>query len=262
MAKVNGSPPNQAGGSSYITIAVGLITAGTILVSVVVAAYAALALQKMNNFDTGFGQLGVMGAVSSVSAYVLCVFCGLAALVRPTAPLRSSAILSAVNMFFSQALSAGALAFAVMVGPLFTGNFLSPDSEQRPTIQNASYHDLLNDARFSHARAIERLEHGHVRESAGLAWLATLKATDAILSMRTEHSASDVASRGSSLNALAKDDPRVESLAERYQEQASRLHDECFYNGFCDFEITDLIRSTDQYINDAARVGAAQTLPE
>ena len=258
MADVNGSPPDQNGGSNYITIAIGLITAGAILASVVVAAHAALVLQKMNNFQTGFGQMGVLAAVASVAAYVGTVFYGLAALIRPTASLRSRDVWRATNAFFGQASTAGILAFAVMVGPVFAGTCLNQVPETTQAVQEVTVRELLDDARLLHARAIESLERGHVREAAAIAWLSTVRATDAVLATSTEYTPAGVQSRASSLNNLAQDNSKVENLAKLYQERSQRLQESCSFGGLCGPEIEDMVRETEQYISDAARISYAR----
>ena len=91
-----------------------------------------------------------------------------------------------------------------------------------------------------------------------LAWLATTRATDAALPIDSEYAPASAASRTSSLNGLARNDSRAEKLAKRYRERVHYLHDACLHGGFCGPEIDNLIRATDQYIIDAALLGASR----
>lgn len=255
MADANGSPPNHDVGPDYRTVAVGLIAASTALVSVTVAAYAALALQKINNFDTGLGQMGVLGAISSAFAYLMGVLFCLTTLKRPTAALQLREISRATSAFFVQASSAGILALVVMAAPVFTGTCLNPGSATTPSVQQETYEESLNDARLFYAQAIESLGHGHVRDAAALAWLSTVRATDAVLATDAEYAPTGVASRTSRLNDLAEDAPMVEGLATRYRERANHLRDACSSGGVCGPDIEVLVRETEQYINHAAVLG-------
>ena len=97
------------------------------------------------------------------------------------------------------------------------------------------YAAIFADARDVHAQAIERLEHGDVRDAAEKAWCATKRSTDALILAQTGEEPATTAITSNELDALARRDPAVKTLVGRYYSRiqpVARLA--CFYNaGFC-----------------------------
>ena len=114
---------------------------------------------------------------------------------------------------------------------------------------------LLDDARFMHRSAIERLVARDIRDAADKAWCATKRATDALILARTGEEPGTTAMTSDGLDALAEEDERVKSLVGRYYSRISQLHGQCFYDGRCNSPDTERrIRETDRYIADAERL--------
>lgn len=119
--------------------------------------------------------------------------------------------------------------------------------------------DIFADAKQMHESALERLAAGDIRDAAEKAWCATLRATDALILMRTGElpPMSPVTTR--ELRRMAMNDALVEDLLNRYRARQSGLHGECFYAGLCEpIEDTErLIRETADYVRDAERLAGA-----
>ena len=119
------------------------------------------------------------------------------------------------------------------------------------------YAAIFADAKEVHAQAIERLEHGDVRDAAEKAWCATKRSTDALILARTGEEPATTAITSNELDALARRDPSVKTLVGRYYSRISQLHGTCFYNGMCGPETERRIRETAHYIRDAERLASA-----
>jgi hypothetical protein len=110
---------------------------------------------------------------------------------------------------------------------------------------------LFVDARGVHAQAIERLQHGDVRDAAEKAWCATKRATDALILALTGEEPETTALTTEGLLDLASEISDVETLVGRYFTRISYLHGSCFYNGMCGPHTERRIRETIDYISDA-----------
>ena len=119
------------------------------------------------------------------------------------------------------------------------------------------YAAIFADARDVHAQAIERLEHGDVRDAAEKAWCATKRSTDALILARTGEEPATTAITSNELDALARRDPAVKTLVGRYYSRIHNLHGLCFYAGFCNDQTERRIRETADYIRDAERLASA-----
>ena len=117
----------------------------------------------------------------------------------------------------------------------------------------ADVYRIFADARQVHAEALERLEHGDIRDAAEKAWCATLRATNALILAHTGEEPERTTYSRIGLERLTQRDDRAQSLVNRYFSRQSSLHGDCFYLGIC--EPVDLIerriRETIQYIQDA-----------
>ena len=113
---------------------------------------------------------------------------------------------------------------------------------------------IFTDARQVHAQALDRLEHGDIRDAAEKAWCATKRATDALILARTGAEPATTAITSNGLDGLARQDASVKTLVGRYYSRISQLHGACFYNGICNSETERRIRETADYIRDAERL--------
>ena len=112
--------------------------------------------------------------------------------------------------------------------------------------------EIFDDARAMHASALKRLDADDVRDAADKAWCATKRATDALLLARTGEEPGTTALTSNELDALAREDSRIQSLQGRYYSRIHQLHGQCFYDGRCASPDTERrIRETADYIRDA-----------
>ena len=111
--------------------------------------------------------------------------------------------------------------------------------------------ELFADAREMYDQAIERLDHGDIRDAAEKAWCATKRATDAIILARTGEEPVTIAVTTNNLDSLARRDPDTRQLQGRYYSRIHNLHGMCFYAGFCNDQTERRIRETAAYIDDA-----------
>ncbi len=98
---------------------------------------------------------------------------------------------------------------------------------------------------------MERMTAGDLRNAAEKAWRATKRATDALILARTGEEPGPTALTSNELDALAREDNRVQSLQGRYYSRISQLHGQCFYVGNCNPDTERRIRETADYISDA-----------
>ena len=116
--------------------------------------------------------------------------------------------------------------------------------------------ELFGDARHMQAQAVERLEHGDIRDAAEKAWCATKRATDALLLARTGEQPGPTGLTSDGLDDLVASDPAAGSLQGRYYSRLSQLHGACFYSGACNRHTERRIRETADYIADAEALAA------
>ena len=116
---------------------------------------------------------------------------------------------------------------------------------------------IFADARDVHAQALERLEHGDIRDAAEKAWCATQRATDALILARSGEEPETTAMTTEGLLALAMRSDTFENLVGRYFTRISYLHGTCFYNGMCGPDTDRRIRETADYIRDAERLASS-----
>ena len=112
--------------------------------------------------------------------------------------------------------------------------------------------DLFADARAMLDSAIERLEAGDIRDSAGKAWCATKRATDGLILARTGEEPETTGMTSTGIRLLGEQNSALENLVGRYYTRIGHLHGECFYEGRCSSRDTERrIRETIDYIQDA-----------
>ncbi len=95
-------------------------------------------------------------------------------------------------------------------------------------VATGSVKEIFDDARAQHQAALERLAAGDIRDAAEKAWCATKRATDALILARTGEEPGPTALTSNELDALAREDSRVQSLLGRYYSRISQLHGAVF----------------------------------
>ena len=114
---------------------------------------------------------------------------------------------------------------------------------------------IFADARLMRDAALERMAAGDVRDAAEKAWCATVRATEALVLVRTGQEPGTSTMAGRRLRALSMDDQSLRELRRSYLERQSVLHGECFYHGYYDLgEVGALVRETSDYVRDAERL--------
>ena len=111
--------------------------------------------------------------------------------------------------------------------------------------------ELFADARDIHAQAVQRLEHGDIRDAAEKAWCATKRATDALILALTGEEPVTTARTTDDLDDLTDQEPVARTLQGRYYSRLGQLHGACFYDGRCNRHTERRIRETAAYIDDA-----------
>ena len=120
--------------------------------------------------------------------------------------------------------------------------------------------ELFEDAQVLYGDALEMLAMSKLRNAAEKAWGATKRSTDALV---LAHTGDEPQSAGQARRALLRmrnDGPEFVALHGEYSIRSELLHVNCFYDGNCEpeQEMTDLIRATDSYIQDARNLAAAR----
>ena len=116
--------------------------------------------------------------------------------------------------------------------------------------------EIFADARQMYTQAIERLEHGDIRDAAEKAWCATKRATDALILALIGEGPGPTGFTSNSLDDLVASGRATNSLQRRYYSRLSQLHGACFYTGACNRHTERRIRETDAYIADAQALAA------
>ncbi len=114
---------------------------------------------------------------------------------------------------------------------------------------------IFADARLMRDAALERMSAGDVRDAAEKAWCATVRATEALVLVRTGQAPGTSTTASRRLKALTVEDRSIENLAHLYSYRQDVLHGECFYHDYCQPVVTEqLIRETSDYIRHAERL--------
>ena len=111
--------------------------------------------------------------------------------------------------------------------------------------------EIFADAREIQDQAIERLEHGDIRDAAEKAWCATKRATDALILALTGQEPGPTGLTSDCLDDLVESGRATNSLQRRYYSRLSQLHGACFYTGACNRHTERRIRETAAFIADA-----------
>ncbi len=114
---------------------------------------------------------------------------------------------------------------------------------------------IFADARLMRDAALERMAAGDIRDAAEKAWCATVRATEALVLIRTGQEPGTSTAAGRRLKALSVSDQSLMDLRLRYADRQDVLHGECFYHDYCQPVVTEqLIRETSDYIEGAERL--------
>ena len=112
---------------------------------------------------------------------------------------------------------------------------------------------LFADARELYEDALEMLDQERLRNAADKAWVATKRATDALILARTGEEPRTSGQTMRMLRQLRRQDPALEPLRLRYGQRQSFLHGACVYDGIlepADDIIAD-VRETLDFIQEA-----------
>ena len=119
------------------------------------------------------------------------------------------------------------------------------------TIEANAAH-IFADARQMGEAAIERMAVGDFRDAAEKAWCATLRATEALVLVRSGQEPGTSTMAGRRLRSLSLRDRSLGDIARTYSHRQGVLHGECFYHDYYDpEEIAFLVGETADYIRDA-----------
>ena len=117
---------------------------------------------------------------------------------------------------------------------------------------------IFSDARHMRDAALAQMAAGDVRDAAEKAWCATLRATEALVLVRTGEGPSTSTAAGRRLRALSMSDQSLWDLRLRYSDRQTVLHGECFYHDYYNqADIAMLVNQTADYIRDAERLAQA-----
>ena len=123
------------------------------------------------------------------------------------------------------------------------------------TTVEANADSIFEDARRMRDDALERMAAGDVRDAAEKAWCATLRATEALVLVRTGQAPETSTSAGRRLRALSMSDQSLWDLRRSYLERQAVLHGECFYHDYYDREESHLlVRETSDFVREAERL--------
>lgn len=114
---------------------------------------------------------------------------------------------------------------------------------------------IFADAHLMRDAALAQMAAGDIRDAAEKAWCATVRATEALVLVRTGQNPGTSTAAGRRLKALSVNYPSLMDLRLRYADRQDVLHGECFYHDYCQPVVTEqLIRETSDYIRDAERL--------
>ena len=112
---------------------------------------------------------------------------------------------------------------------------------------------LFADARDLYQDALEMLDQGRLRNAAAKAWVATKRATDALILAHTGEEPRTSGQTMRMIRQLRRQDTALEPLRLRYGHRRSFLHGACFCDGILELEddiIAD-VRETVDFIQEA-----------
>ncbi len=106
---------------------------------------------------------------------------------------------------------------------------------------------MFSEARALHDTSLASLERDDIRDAAEMAWLATKRATDALIMAHVDREPQTELETSTELERLSGKDPRAEALTGPYCVNLEYLHHSCARLGLC-----DPAESAEQYIRETA----------
>ena len=123
------------------------------------------------------------------------------------------------------------------------------------TTVEANAERIFADARLMRDAALERMAAGDIRDAAEKAWRSTVRATEALVLVRTGQEPGTSTMAGRRLRSISVRDPAALGLRRTFFDRQVALHGECFYHDhYVLEEIVPLINETLDYIRDAERL--------
>ena len=123
------------------------------------------------------------------------------------------------------------------------------------TTVEANAERIFSDARLMRDAALERMAAGDIRDAAEKAWRSTVRATEALVLVRTGQEPGTSTMAGRRLRSISANDQPLRDLRIRYSYHKVVLLEECLYHDYCvPEEIAALINETLDYIRDAERL--------
>jgi hypothetical protein len=117
--------------------------------------------------------------------------------------------------------------------------------------------DLLRDAEERLEKAIKEMKVD-LRDASEKAWLATVRATDALILARMGVKPKVMSERREKLGELIMREPRIDEarIWDRFHSRSDVLHSSCFYEGVCKppEAIKRKILETKEYIEDVRKL--------
>ena len=112
---------------------------------------------------------------------------------------------------------------------------------------------VFADAQRMHDAALQRMAAGDIRDASEKAWCAAKRAVDALVLARMGQLPPKSPDTTRALLRLAKGNPEIGNLRDRYATRRDMLHGDCFYTGLCEpvDAIEELIHQTADFIQDA-----------
>ena len=118
---------------------------------------------------------------------------------------------------------------------------------------------IFADARLMRDAALERMAAGDIRDAAEKAWCATVRATEALILVRTGQEPGTSIESGRRLRFLSVNDRSLWDLRLRYSERKVIIYDECLHDDYCPpDDIGRLVNETADYIRDAERLATGR----
>ena len=110
-----------------------------------------------------------------------------------------------------------------------------------------------------HDAALQRLAAGDIRDASEKAWCAAKRAVDGLILARTGQLPPKSPDTTRALLRLAKDNPEIAGLRDRYATRRDMLHGDCFYTVLCEpaDAIEELIHQTAGFIQEAQSLARA-----
>ena len=126
------------------------------------------------------------------------------------------------------------------------------------TTVEANAANIFSDARLMRDAALSQMAAGDIRDAAEKAWCATVRATEALVLVRTGQGPGTSTMAGRRLRSLSHGEPALSDLRRTFFDRQVALHGECFYHDYyVPEEIAGLVNETADYIREAERLASS-----